>query len=64
MSVARLVAIVRRALSARSPTLASTATIVTDILEIGILSPTIRTVRQRGNPYANRNDIARRVDGS
>ena len=54
MSVTRLV---RRALRARSPTLAPFATNVTDILEVGRVSPTISRVRQRGNQYASRNDV-------
>ena len=64
MSLTRLVAFVWRELRARSPTLAPTATNVTDNLEVGRVSPTIRRERQRKNPYASGNDVAQRVDGS
>ena len=60
----RLVAIVWRALSARSPTFASNAKNVTDILEFGRVSPNISRARQTKYPFANVNDVARRVHGS
>ena len=58
------VATVWRALRARSPALVSPAMIVTDILEVGRVSPTISRARQIENPFANVNDVAQHVDGS
>ena len=60
----RLVAIVWRALSARSPTFASNAKNVTDILEVGRVSPTISRAGQRENPFVSVKDVALRVDCS
>jgi len=64
MSVIRLAATVWRAIRARSSALVSPATDVTDILEVGRVSPNLGRARQRKNPLANVNDVARIVDGS
>ena len=64
MPVIRLAATPWRALRARSPTLVSPATDVIDILEVGRVSPTIDRARQRKNPFANVNEVARSVDRS
>jgi len=49
---------------ARSPTFASPATNVTDILEVGHISQTISRVWQRENPFVNVKDVVLRVDYS
>jgi len=60
----RLAAIAWRAFRARSPTFASPATAVTDILEFGRVSLTTSRAPQRENPYANVKDVARGVECS
>jgi len=62
MSVTRLAATVWRDLHAHSPTFASPATSVTDILEVGRVSLTTSRAPQRENPYANVKDVVRRVE--
>jgi len=64
MSATRHAVTVWRAHRARSPTFASPATDVTDILEVGRVSPTISRGRQRENSFVSVKDVARHVDCS